>query len=281
MCAKRISLRARRCPARGRVNSLTSGKTISRNIINSQVLLIHPDHSLMRSRSVSVAVEMRCAAEVEAWSLQAPAGLDGPTLLPSAAIPMHHTAPRSTNAIPLGLARELSELFVAKVAKARKLNGSPALPCPAPPGWDEEDFDHVWPQFLTMTPPPTLRAGRAPRRSRERVTDAPVADEQCLAATTPDPIPSPSPSHIAEATRSLATGRIQERIAGLCPRSFGGPLQVTKRVPRDADSPPLCHLYRCAGSPLSWSGLEGTPLTLDCMSPASSASEIDFSMSCG
>ena len=279
MCAKRISLRARRCPARGRVNSLTSGKTISRNIINSQVLLIHPDHSLMRSRSVSVAVEMRCAAEVEAWSLQAPAGLDGPTLLPSAAIPMHHTAPRSTNAIPLGLARELSELFVAKVAKARKLNGSPALPCPAPPGWDEEDFDHVWPQFLTMTPPPMLRTGRAPRRSRERVTDAPVADEQCLAATTPDPIPSPS--HIAEATRSLATGRIQERIAGLCPRSFGGPLQVTKRVPRDADSPPLCQLYRCAGSPLSWSGLEGTPLTLDCMSPASSASEIDFSMSCG
>ena len=223
---------------------------------------------------------MSCAtlAESDAWSLQAPAGLDGLTFL-------HHTAPQSNNAIPLGLARELSELFMAKVAEARKLNGTLALPRPTPPSWDEEDeameafwdeedealeadFDHVWPRFMTITPPPTLRAGRAPRRSRERVAHAPKADEQCLKATTPGP--SPSPSHIAEATRSSATGGIQERISGPCQRSFGGPLQVTKRVPRDADSPPLHHLYRCAGSPLSWSGLEGTPLTLDCISPASS-----------
>ena len=41
--------------------------------------------------------------------------------------------PRSDNTIPLGLARELSDLFVAKVAHARKLNGAPALPRPACP----------------------------------------------------------------------------------------------------------------------------------------------------
>ena len=46
--------------------------------------------------------------------------------------------PRSDNLIPPGLARELSDLFVAKVAQARMLNGAPALPLPATPGWDEK-----------------------------------------------------------------------------------------------------------------------------------------------
>ena len=46
--------------------------------------------------------------------------------------------PRSENTIPLRLARELSDLFVVKVAQARKLNGAPALPLPATPGWDEK-----------------------------------------------------------------------------------------------------------------------------------------------
>ena len=46
----------------------------------------------------------------------------------------------SDNVIPLGLARELGDLFVTKVAQARKLNGAPpALPRPAPcSSWDEK-----------------------------------------------------------------------------------------------------------------------------------------------
>ena len=46
----------------------------------------------------------------------------------------------SDNVIPLGLARELGDLFVTKGAQARKLNGAPpALPRPAPcSSWDEK-----------------------------------------------------------------------------------------------------------------------------------------------
>ena len=56
--------------------------------------------------------------------------------------------PRSDNVIPLGLARELSDLSVAKVAQARKLNGAPALPRPAPCS----SWDPVTPMLLTELP---------------------------------------------------------------------------------------------------------------------------------
>ena len=67
------------------------------------------------------------------------------------------SGPAGRDAIPLGLARELSDLFVAKVMQARKLNGAPALPRPAPcSSWDEEDEpveDHEWPPFTGMARP--------------------------------------------------------------------------------------------------------------------------------
>ena len=78
--------------------------------------------------------------------------------------------PRSENTIPLRLARELSDLFVVKVAQARKLNGAPALPLPATPGWDETDEPveaPVTPMLLVDLPDDLLvlilasRTGRA------------------------------------------------------------------------------------------------------------------------
>ena len=47
--------------------------------------------------------------------------------------------PRGDNVIPIGLARELGDLFVAKVVQARKPNGSHAVRRPAPCSrWDEK-----------------------------------------------------------------------------------------------------------------------------------------------
>ena len=80
-----------------------------------------------------------------------------------------HLDPRS-DIIPLGLAGELSDLFVVKVAQARKLNGAPALPHPATPGWDEKHEPveaSVTPMLLVELPDDLLvrilasRTGRA------------------------------------------------------------------------------------------------------------------------
>ena len=80
--------------------------------------------------------------------------------------------PRSDNVIPLGLARELSDLFVVKVAQARKLNGAPALPLPATPGWDETDEPveaPVTPMLLVDLPDDLLVLILASRTGRARV----------------------------------------------------------------------------------------------------------------
>ena len=82
-----------------------------------------------------------------------------------------HLDPRS-DIIPLGLAGELSDLFVAKVARARKLNGAPALPHPATPGWDEKDEPveaPVTPMLLVDLPDDLLVLILASRTSRARV----------------------------------------------------------------------------------------------------------------
>ena len=80
----------------------------------------------------------------------------------------------SDNVIPLGLARELGDLFVTKVAQARKLNGAPpALPRPAPcSSWDEkvEPVESpVTPMLLVDLPDDLLALILASRTSRARV----------------------------------------------------------------------------------------------------------------
>ena len=80
--------------------------------------------------------------------------------------------PRSDNVIPLRLARELSDRFVAKVAQARKLNGAPALPHPATPGWDEKHEPveaPVTPMLLVDLPDDLLVRILASRTGRARV----------------------------------------------------------------------------------------------------------------
>ena len=82
-----------------------------------------------------------------------------------------HLDPRS-DIIPLGLAGELSDLFAAKVAQARKLNGAPALPHPATPGWGEKDEPveaPVTPMLLVDLPDDLLTLILASRTGRARV----------------------------------------------------------------------------------------------------------------
>ena len=154
------------------------------------------------------------------------------------------SGPAGRDAIPLGLARELSDLFVAKVAHARKLNGAPALPRPAPcSNWDEEDGfswdgDDEWPPFTGGARPVNrlqLSAGKPPDRA-----DAPVMAKllldlpddllvQILASRTSRVHFFPRRWHQEARARQMTEGHALA-VAGACCQTFATCAQAAAKV---------------------------------------------------